>query len=212
MSIVTRLMLAPWEFAFNRALDLDPDTRRALGKLAGKVIALELRGLGLTLYIVPGLDGVTLTDTPPKEPDAWLSGTPFALLRLRMGSEKPLFEGEVEIRGDVELGQRFKAILDAMTFDWEEALSRVTGDVVAHQVGNAFRGLAGWGQQTADALARNVADYLKGELGLLPQREEVEIFIQAVDELRMDADRLEQRILRLEAALDIPAGEGGADR
>ncbi|RMD71632.1 MAG: sterol-binding protein [Gammaproteobacteria bacterium] len=204
MSLAARLMLAPIAFAFNRALALDPDARRAVGGLAGKVIAIELKGLGLTFYAVPGLDGISLTDTPPKAPDTWLRGTPLALLRLRMGSAKPLFEGEVEITGDVALGQRFKAILDGMTFDWEEALSRVTGDVIAHQAGNAVRTAAGWGQQAADALARHLADYLKGELGLLPQREEVEVFIQAVDGLRMDVDRLEQRILRIEAALDTP--------
>src|SRR5690606_2282019 len=41
------------ETACNAALGLDPEVRARLGALDGKVIALELLGLGLRLYFFP---------------------------------------------------------------------------------------------------------------------------------------------------------------
>ena len=53
-------VLAGLELAINQTLALDPDTLARLGQLEGKVIALELRAPLLTLYMLPGRDGLRL--------------------------------------------------------------------------------------------------------------------------------------------------------
>ncbi len=202
MSAVTLLpqtALAVLESAINAALALDPETRARLGALEGKVIAVELQGPDITLFLLPGADGFRLMGHFEGVPDTRLCGTPLALLRL--GSGKPgegMFSGAVKIEGDVELGQRVQRILGGLDIDWEEHLSRLTGDVVAHQLGNMVRGLLRWGEQAATNLERDLADYVQEERRDLPPRWEVDEFLAGVDQLRSAVDRLEARLRRLD--------------
>lgn len=183
------------EQAINAWLKLDPDSDTLLARFADRVIAMELEGTGLTLYCLPATDGMrimTLYDGPV---DTTLSGRPLALLKLALGdSKKVLFAGEVTIRGDVETGQRFKQALDQLDIDWEEHLSRLTGDIIAHKAGQLVRDIAGWVSNAGERLSHNGAEYLQQEVFTTPSREAVEAFYQGVETLRDDVARLEARI------------------
>lgn len=196
-SMIPVAVLAGLEQAINGVIALDPETGQRLSRLQGRIIALEFAGTGLTLFIAPGPAGVRLMGHFEGDPDTRLRGSPLALLRMGLGETGGVFAGEVAIEGDVELGQRFKRILDSLDIDWEEHLSRLTGDIVAHQVGNLFRGLGAWGRHASDTLARDAGEYVQEELGFVPSRGEVEQFLNEVDTLRSDVDRLEARIRRL---------------
>jgi ubiquinone biosynthesis protein UbiJ len=170
---------------------------------------VELSGLGVTLFTRVEADRLRLLPEYEGAPDAHISGTPiaFAKLGVMQQSRGALFSGEVTIRGDVELGRRLRDLLEGMEIDWEEHLSRLTGDIVAHQVGNVARGVATWARQSADALARDAGDYLQYETQQLPGRAEVEEFMQRVDGLRNDVERLEARVQRLQQrASDVKPG------
>jgi ubiquinone biosynthesis accessory factor UbiJ len=192
------------EQALNRYLDLDPDAKAQLGRLHGRVIALEVLGLGITLFLVPAPDRLQVLSRYAGPPDCTLRGSPLALARLsepERGSDG-LFAGEVEIQGDTELAHRFGKILGGLDIDWEEQLSRLTGDVLAHELGNAARGALRWGRQARGDLGRDLKEYVQEELRLLPDRYEVEDFLAGVDEARDGVERLEARLLRLERRLD----------
>lgn len=196
-------MLATVELALNRYLAMDPDTLARIAGLSGKVIAIELRGLNTGFYLIPHINGVSVQSAYSGQPDTVLRGTPGAFMRLG-ASDRPtrvLFSGDVEISGDVELGQAFKKILDAMDIDWEEQLSKPFGDVVAHSIGNLVRDAGRWLNNTAESLGLDVAEYLHEESQLLPRGFEVDEFLSQVDTLRGDADRLAQRIRRIEQRL-----------
>jgi ubiquinone biosynthesis protein UbiJ len=191
------------ESAFNRYLRLDPAAGARLVGLDGRVIALELRGLDLSLVFRVQGQGIAIVDEPELKPDTVLSGTPLSITRLGFGrgnATGTLFSGEVEIAGDVETGQAFKAILDAIDIDWEEQLSRLTGDVLAHQLGNAARHTGSWLDHVRLTLERDLSEYLQEELRVVPTRIEIENLIEDIGRLGMDADRLEARIKRLLAA------------
>ena len=187
--------------AFNRYLQLDPDASTRLADLQGRCIALEFRGLDLTLYVIPEPGSIRLLQQSESEPDTVLSGTPLGMAGLGLGrnTEQTLFSGTVAISGDVETGQAFKAILDSMEVDWEEQLSRLTGDVIAHQLGNAARHARRFLARTRNTLEQNSGEYLKEELRVLPSRIETENFMAEVTRLAMDTDRLTARIRRLQA-------------
>lgn len=201
MTALPAIVLVGLETAINRYLRLDPAALARLAPLAGKVIAVELRGLDRTLYMVPHAGGVHLLHDYLGTPDTIISGAPFSLLRLGLdkeGGRGPLLEGTVDVRGDMDAGQRFEAVLRDIDIDWEEQLSRLVGDVAAHQVGVVLRGVRDWGRRGADHLRRDVGDYLQEESTHLPRREEVDEFTAAVDRLRGDADRLAARVRRLQ--------------
>ena len=191
--------LAGLEQALNAALALDPKTGERLARLQGKLIAVELRGTGITLTLQPTSEGkLRLMGDYDGDVDTTLRGAPFALLHMGIGrTGEGMFSGEVEIDGDVNLGQQIQRVFEKLDIDWEEHISRLTGDIVAHQIGNSMRGLFAWGQRTADHLGKDVADYLQEENDTLPVDWEVDEFIQGVDTLRSDVDRIEARVKRL---------------
>jgi ubiquinone biosynthesis protein UbiJ len=135
----------------------------------------------------------------PAEPDTILSGTPLAMAKMALGPDasKVLFAGEVTIRGDVETGQQFKRLLDELDIDWEELLSRYSGDLVAHKLGNMVRATTAWGQQALNILGQDAAEYLQQEGQDLPLPTAVQQFMQEVDDLRDGTARLEARVTRL---------------
>ncbi|UCE88534.1 MAG: SCP2 sterol-binding domain-containing protein [Pseudomonadota bacterium] len=191
------------ESALNTWLRLDPATPTRLAQFSGKVIAMHLRGLELTLYLLPDSQGVQIQSRHDGEADTTISGTPLGLVDMTLGGQgaNTLFKGDVSISGDVELGQAFKQILDDMDIDWEEWLSRLTGDVLAHKLGNLVRGLAEWGLESGKTLGRDISEYLEHEGRFVVTRPALEPFLAAVDTLRDDVERLEARIQRLR---DVP--------
>ena len=200
---VPALVLAGLEITLNRYLALDPETLSRLAGMTGKLIAVELRGVGITLYMAPHSGGIQLLREFDGSADAVISGTPMALARVGIGEERSLlFAGEVEIRGDVTLGQRFESVLRELDIDWEEQLSHLVGDAAAHQVGNLVRDALQWGAKSVDTFGRDLTEYLQEESRQLPQRDEVNKFLAAVDVLRNDVERLEARVKRLRARID----------
>ncbi|MFA5627213.1 MAG: SCP2 sterol-binding domain-containing protein [Thiohalomonadaceae bacterium] len=191
--------LALLEAAINTALIMDPETKARLAALEGKVIAIDLQGLDVNIFFLPGEHGFRLMGHYEGEPDTCLRGRPLALLRLKQArAGEGLFSGDVQITGDIELGQRIQRILGGLDIDWEEHLSRLTGDVLAHQIGNGVRGLLHWGQQTMSNLQASLVDYAQYERRDLPVSWEVDEFLADVDELRSAVDRLTARLVRLE--------------
>jgi ubiquinone biosynthesis protein UbiJ len=188
--------------ALETALDLyvkqDPAALRRCGGMEGKVVALDIAGLGLSLYFLPGPDGIQVLGHYEGEADTRLRGSPLGLARMSLGSrDDTLFEGAVDIQGDTETGQQLQDILAGTEWDWEEQLSRFTGDIVAHQVGTLARRARQFLGSSCDTLERDVSEYLQEESLLLPCRIEVDRFLAEVDRLRADLDRLSARVDRL---------------
>jgi len=205
MSLAAELAAAATEAleqTVNAALALDPDGSAALGRFSGKVIAIELQGSPLVLFCLPGPGSLTFMTHYTGSPDTTLSGRPLALFKLVTGdSRRVLFEGEVKITGDVELGQQFKQVLDRLRIDWEEALSHVTGDIVAHKAGHLLREIGTWWTHSRERATANGAEYLQQEMWVLPTRPEVERFYQDVETLRDDVARLTAKLEHLKTKL-----------
>lgn len=212
MKALPTVVTAAIETAINQVLKLDPETVERIQTLQGKVIAIELRGLDTVMYILPQAGKLNVYSNFEGEADTVLRGSPVALARMGLAKNAGdvLFEGDVEITGDVELGQQFREIIDGLDIDWEEHLSHVTGDVVAHKLGSFARGALDWGRNTVETLGRDAAEYLQEESSDLPSRDEVEMFLTGIDDLRSDIDRLEARVQRFSTRLQksIKADEG----
>lgn len=196
-------LAAALETALNRYLALDPEAQHQLQPLAGRMIALELRGLGLQLYFLPGVQDIQILQHCEDTPDATIAGTPLALARLALAARpgEGLFSDAVELRGDTEVARDFQALLQSVRIDWEEQLAQLVGDRLAHQTGRALRHGREYAAASAGTLRRDLSEYLIEEARLLPGRPELELFHADVDILRDDAERLEARLERLERRL-----------
>ena len=191
-------LAAALESALDLYLQQDPEALRRCGGMEGKVIALDITGLGVSLYFLPGPDGIQVVGHFEGQADTRLRGSPLGFARMALGSrDDTLFEGAVEIQGDTETGQQLQDILVSAEWDWEEQLSRLTGDVVAHQIGTLARRARHFLGSSRGTLERDISEYLQEESLLLPCRIEIERFLDEVDCLRADLDRLSARVERL---------------
>ena len=129
-------------------------------------------------------------DVDGKPPDAEISGSLLNLAALA-GShpEEVIQRGDVTIRGDAEVAQKFRELAMLLKPDVEEELSRLIGDTPAHQALRLVRMATGFGRRAAQTGVRNVAEYLAHERGDLVPRAEAEDFYRGVERLREDLDR-----------------------
>ena len=194
------MLLDRLENALNRNIAESRQAKALARQLDGRVLSLVVHGTPLALYFRLHDGRFAISTRHDGAADASLAGTPISLLALAGPQpENTLRGGAVHIEGDAEVAQKFRDLLRHAQPDVEEELSRVIGDVAAHQVANFARGFLDWGRRASTAFAGNVAEYLQEEGRDVPARVEVEEFLEGVDELREATDRLEARLARLEA-------------
>ncbi len=184
----------------NRALRLDPATLARVAELQDKVIRLRAAGdRSFEIFILPDESGLRLRSQHDREPDVTLTGDIPVILRFALRRVMPdvVAAGEVQISGDIDLGQRFQRLLEQADIDWEEQAARVLGDVPAHQLGNALRDLGGWSKQVLHTLQQDLGEYLQEESRLLPLRSRAGAFRSSVETLQHDLESLEKRLARL---------------
>lgn len=199
------MLTSTLENVLNRGLPRSPRAQQLCAELAGRRVGISVTALPSAYVLVEStgtslkVSGVTAgarVDAPPDAPpDVTVTGGPLSLLALSgPGPEAVLQRGDVRIDGDAELAQKFRELALLLRPDLEEELSLVLGDVPAHQLGRFARAALGWTRKATATTVRNVAEYLGHERQDLVPRSEAEQFLQGVDTLREDVDRLAARI------------------
>jgi ubiquinone biosynthesis protein UbiJ len=197
------------ENLLNRNLGGSPRARELCAELRERRLAITISGTPLRIAIESSGDSLRIWRHDGGEFHAEVEGTPLNLLALAgPGPEALVQRGAVTIRGDVELAQRYRELALLLRPDLEEELSRWVGDAPAHQVSRLAAGAAAFGRRAARTTVLNVAEYLAHERGDLVPRAEAEVFLEGVDRLREDVDRLEARLQHLAQRLAGAADDG----
>lgn len=190
--MIKTFLLATLESTLNHFITLDPQTFAGLKSYAGKVIRIRITTLDLELTFMLTEQGIQMLDQYMGSVDTTISGTLIALMQQLKAS--PAANQKVSIIGDIELSQRLRTLLRSFDIDWEEQLSRITGDMIAHQAGNTVRKFFQWGRQSLTNFQQDLTAYLQEEAHYLPSRYEIDHFITEVNDLRHAAARLEARL------------------
>jgi ubiquinone biosynthesis accessory factor UbiJ len=193
------MLLTPFQDLLNRNIAGSSAARAMCRRLDGKILQLKFEGIPVNLFLRAAGEQVVVTSQADTAASATLTGTPLAFMRL-VGPrpEDALRGGSVHISGDAETAQAFSELLRLARPDFEEELSRVVGDVPAHQIGQVARSMLGFARRTADTFTQNVSEFLQHESRDAPSRTEADEFSADVDKLRDDVDRLEARLALLE--------------
>lgn len=192
---IPSMLLTTLERSINRVLATAAGGPQAIQTLEGKVIEIYMEDLDLSVWAASNGRSLRLSAEDPGRRDLRLSGRAPEMLKAALeGRASGHFPSEVTVEGNMDTARQVQHLLKALDPDWEEALAGITGDTVARGMGRIARQGLGWGRETMDALSRNVAEYLRDELRAVPDRTEVESFMDAVDRLREDVDRLAARI------------------
>ena len=193
------------ENLLNRNLPRSPRAQELCASLAGKRVKIEARGLGWVLVAECLASSIRLTkgEENPEPADAEISGSLMSLAALSGAHpEEVIRRGDVTIRGDAELAQKFRGLAMLLRPDVEEELSRLIGDTPAHQALRLVRAATGFGRRAAATGVRNVAEYLAHERRDLVPAPEAEDFYRSVEKLREDVDRLDARTRLIETSDD----------
>ena len=184
------------ETVINRYLALDPEMLDKLAQFDGKVIKLEITGINKTLYMLPNERGIQVLADYEGPVDTVLRGTPLSLFKMGLVSNaaEMLLKSEIEITGDTRLGHQFKNVFSQMDIDWSEPLASVVGDGLAYQIQQSANKFGRWGKSAAKSVSTSFSEYLQEESRDVVTDTELNIFNEAVDQLRNDVDRLHARI------------------
>jgi len=197
--MATDPLFQPIESLLNRNVAGSTRARELVARLEGRSLEVRARPTQLAIRFCVEGGQVAVTGGGEGEPGAVIEGTPLSLVALAGPEpEDRLRRGEVRISGDAETAQLFQKLFKAARPDLEEELSRLVGDPVAHHVASTVRSVLEFGRRAAGTFARNLGEYLTEESRDLPARPEVEDWVEQVDRLREDADRLEARLALLE--------------
>jgi ubiquinone biosynthesis protein UbiJ len=188
------MLSAPAAAALNHLLRDAEWARAQLVPFAGCIIRFDISPLTAAFAIES--DG-RLTAAPLEtKADALVQLSGPTLVRLAWLRDESARQ-DVRVTGDTALASALTGVLSAMHWDVEEDLSRVIGDVAAHRMVQAGSAFLAWQSRTATNLAQSLAEYWTEERPVIASRESVREFVQAVDVLRDDTERLEKRIERL---------------
>jgi len=188
--------LSPLEFVLNTALKQDAETCVRLSAFEQRRIVVHIENLQQYIHISFQQQQLRLSHKDDEHADLLITGSAMALLKLGQDPDS-LFSEDIRIHGDVQFAKQLRDVLDGFDFDWEQQLAHITGDVIAQPLTYGLKQGFSWFRNTHKSLQLSLAEYLKEEARILPDAIQINDFMNDVDTLRADLDRLEARIHRL---------------
>ncbi len=212
----TPAWLAAVEALLNRGVHASMQATALARRLDGASLLLNIEGMAsIRISAVRGrlslIGAGSSLDSAAGEPaDATIAGSPLALLRLagagradmpRTDPAHPARGAGAVVSGDAEIANSYRELLALARPDFEEELSRLTGDVPARALSQFALKTLEWARGARRTAGENITEYLQEESRDLVNKPELEEFLHGVDALRETADRVDARITRLEQRL-----------
>jgi ubiquinone biosynthesis protein UbiJ len=185
--------------AMNKSLSYDLISVKKLDAFDDKVIKVELDATPFEFYIQVKDRKINLSKNHTGTVDTTIKGTPISI--FAMSAEEPIAGiKNVQINGDANTGQFFAKWLKNLKPDWEEAWCDLLGDGMGVRVSKIAKGMLDFGKKFKDSMIRNTNEYLVEESRDLIAPAEMEVFLDDVDDLKADTERLEQQINALKSS------------
>lgn len=170
-------------------------TAPLLQPYANRTIRIDFKVAQASLTILD--NGQLATAADSATPEATIHLPPS--LALRLLRQDPLAHSLIKVDGDASLATEVGKILAAVRWDIEGELSALVGDIAAYQIVHiGQQKLQGW-RDRAQHLSEMLVEYWQEERPILAKKTAVDQFNRAVDTVREDTDRLQQRLQALQA-------------
>ncbi len=191
------MLLKPAELTLNAALNLDPESKQKLVQFEQRSLVIEITDITYTISVAINQQQLVLANNALDAADLTISANAITLIRLGQNPDN-LFSSDVEIHGDVQFAKQLQDFIEGFDFDWEALLAKLTGDTLAYPIAHGLRQAASWATSTQQSMQLNLAEYLREEARILPDKSQINDYLTDIDKLRADFDRLEARINRLQ--------------
>ena len=187
------------EYLLNGLLLQDPETLDKLAGLSGKLVRIELLNTAQPpISLIIEARGVRVVTDHEGEADVLIRGAPLGFLAYlcASGANQTLAES-LEIRGDSGLAQDVQRLLRGYDPDLEGRAACVLGNTLARKASGLARTGVDFLRHLHNKIELDLSEYALYEAEILADRDEIERFNHAVDELRDDLERLKYRFHKL---------------
>ena len=167
--------------------------RGALLPFSGKTVRFNMPPAQASLTVLE--DGGLAMAGETLYADASIQLSPSLALRLLAKDENAM--SQVRIEGDTDLAKALAKVLQNIKWDYEEDLSKIVGDISANKANAFVKSSADEAKKQAINFVEMTAEYWQEENPLIAKKRHVEAFVQNVDALRDDVERLEKRLAKL---------------
>lgn len=183
------------ERAINTALSMDPGAEKKLQPLNGCVLEIRISNLNQSLFIGAKGNRVLLLSAE-HAPTVTMSTSLIALAKLaaQRDSAALIANRELSFSGDAVRAQQIQRFTDNLDIDWEGLLAKFIGDAPAKFLTNGARQSLTLAKTFSQNFVRDLEEFVKYELRLLPSRALADKQFDAIDQLRIASDRLEARV------------------
>ena len=111
--------------------------------------------------------------------------------------------GNISIKGDLELANQVSQVLKRIEWDVEEDLSKYIGDIPATQATKVLKKIVINSQKNISNISGALLEYWQEENKILTKKRDVEIFNSEVDKIVEDTERLEAKIKKIVEKIKI---------
>lgn len=180
----------------NKFLALDPEIHLSTVDLQGKHIAIICNDYNLPAAYAC-FDGaqILFSSSKPEHVDVSIQGNVKDFVHFALFKDPKV----LQIDGDAMVAGMLHKLYQRLDIDWEEELSKHTGDVIAYNVLSCFSKVKKYTQNSLQALGAMTTEYLQEEAEALVTQHEIDQFMHEVDALRLRVDRLVARIAAYES-------------
>ena len=179
----------------NHLLDRESQARDRLQHHAGKIACFDLGLLRFSLRV--DADGLVATAAADVIPDVTIRIKPADLPLILQNRERAF--SYVSISGDADFANTISQVSQSVSWDVEDDLSRVVGDIAAVRLVAGVKSIAGSALATQRKLVESTAEYFLEENPMLIRLQPIRDFAVDVARVRDDVERLAKRIERLKA-------------
>ena len=201
------LALTPVEQAINFLIQDDPHLADLIEPFASKSLEVETRQPAITFTVLFESGRIRLSSLESAmsdwHPDAKVRAPASALLSMLTADagSRRLVNPELELSGDVEWIQALLRALHRADIQWRDLLGATLGDSLSSQLISLFEASSDWAGQSNTRLRRNLEDYLKEEIRVVPGHHEADRFAEQLHDLRLQLDRIAARAHALDERL-----------
>ena len=189
--------------AMNKYFAADPEIATQLNQFNDQALLLKLTDIKQDFLITPK-DSTLVVEEVTEQIEAenittTIQSNIVSLLRLSLGAnfQSLLQTDSIKIEGDTEFANELQNIVKEVEIDWEEIASKYVGDPIAYQLGIFAKRFHKYRKRSTENFRLDVSEYLQEESRIVPTRVEINKFVNDVDNLGADVERLEVRIERV---------------
>jgi len=188
----------------NRLIEQDPSNQDRLTALEGKVLTLVcVLPLSITMQctVLAGRIQITLGDQLTSH--AKIAGTPMQLFRvgLLQATSDAFQIDDINVEGDMELAENWLRLFREANIDLEELVAESIGDAPAHLSMRFMQKMQTLFSKNVESFEGSMHEYLHEELKAFPSKEHLTTFLDDVDRIRQDTERLAAKIALFENEL-----------